>query len=41
MVECQLHVNEVRLIRFDSVGIKGLILSCGAGFCYKTTVTTR
>lgn len=39
-VEHQLRVNEVCLIRFDRLEIKGLIPSCGVGFCYITKATT-
>lgn len=35
------NVSEVCVIRFDSLGIKGLIPSCGAAFCYISIVTTR
>lgn len=37
--ERQLCVSEVCVIRFDSLEIKGLIPSCGAGFPYITKVT--
>lgn len=34
------YAREVCVISFDSLEIKGLIPSCGVGFCYITKVTT-